>query len=382
MDKRKRIVIITLCLLIIVGFITFFFLFNKPKKEDKLVIKKSLQISLGDEIKNIKDYVDKKDLDKVKKLKINWEDSLKIENNIPLNYGTFNGYFTYKNNEYKVQLVIIDDIDPVIDGVKNISIIQGTNIDLLKNISVSDNSNDELKVEVIGDYNINVVEKYNLKYYVKDNSGNECEKEFVLTVTEKNEEKKENNKNISTTTSKGYTIESRNGNYYIEGILIANKTFSLSSSYNPNGLMDVFNSNFKLLQSAAKNDGFDLKVISGFRSYSKQQSTYNGWVNKYGQAKADTLSARPGHSEHQTGLAADINSLNQSWGNTNEGKWLNNNCYKYGFIIRYPYGKDDITGYIYEPWHIRYVGIDLAEKLYNNGNWITLEEYFGIDSKY
>lgn len=382
MDKRKRIVIITLCLLIIVGFITFFFLFNKPKKEDKLVIKKSLQISLGDEIKNIKDYVDKKDLDKVKKLKINWEDSLKIENNIPLNYGTFNGYFTYKNNEYKVQLVIIDDIDPVIDGVKNISIIQGTNIDLLKNISVSDNSNDELKVEVVGDYNINVVEKYNLKYYVKDNSGNECEKEFVLTVTEKKEEKKENNKNISTTTSKGYTIENRNGNYYIEGILIANKTFSLSSSYNPNGLMDVFNSNFKLLQSAAKNDGFDLKVISGFRSYSKQQSTYNGWVNKYGQSKADTLSARPGHSEHQTGLAADINSLNQSWGNTNEGKWLNNNCYKYGFIIRYPYGKDDITGYIYEPWHIRYVGIDLAEKLYNNGNWITLEEYFGIDSKY
>ena len=68
--------------------------------------------------------------------------------------------------------------------------------------------------------------------------------------------------------------------------------------------------------------------------------------------------------------------------NTSEGQWLNNNCYKYGFIIRYPKGKESITGYIYEPWHIRYVGVDVATQLYNGGNWITLEEYLGIDSKY
>ena len=74
--------------------------------------------------------------------------------------------------------------------------------------------------------------------------------------------------------------------------------------------------------------------------------------------------------------------LNQEWINTSEGQWLNNNCYKYGFIIRYPRGKEGITGYIYEPWHIRYVGVDVATQLYNGGNWITLEEYLGIDSKY
>ena len=105
-------------------------------------------------------------------------------------------------------------------------------------------------------------------------------------------------------------------------------------------------------------------------------------------AAADTYSARPGHSEHQTGLAADIKGpnnnlyLDQRWINTSEGQWLNNNCYKYGFIIRYPSGKESITGYIYEPWHIRYVGTEVATQLYNGGNWITLEEYLGIDSKY
>ena len=136
------------------------------------------------------------------------------------------------------------------------------------------------------------------------------------------------------------------------------------------------------MQSDAASEGITLNVISGYRSYSNQQGTYQYWVSQYGRSKADTVSARPGHSEHQSGLAADINDLGQGWANTTEGKWLNNNCYKYGFIIRYPKGKEGITGYIFEPWHIRYVGNDLASKLYNGGDWITLEEYFGIDSKY
>ena len=114
----------------------------------------------------------------------------------------------------------------------------------------------------------------------------------------------------------------------------------------------------------------------------KQKIIYNDYVARDGQLMADTYSARPGYSEHQSGLAIDVNSLDQDWENTPEGKWLSANCYKYGFIIRYPKGKEDITGYMYEPWHIRYVGKDLAEKLYNNGNWLTLEEYLGITSVY
>ena len=99
-------------------------------------------------------------------------------------------------------------------------------------------------------------------------------------------------------------------------------------------------------------------------------------MSRDGQEAADRYSARPGHSEHQSGLAADINSLYQSWGETEEGIWLNTHCADYGFIIRYPEGKESITGYMYEPWHIRYVGKELSSKLYNSGDWITLEDNF------
>lgn len=109
---------------------------------------------------------------------------------------------------------------------------------------------------------------------------------------------------------------------------------------------------------------------------------YNNYVRQDGQREADTYSARAGHSEHQSGLAFDVNIINSSFANTNEARWLAANCYRYGFILRYPEGKTKETGYMYEPWHFRYVGIDLATKLYNNGNWLTMEDYFGITSEY
>lgn len=165
-------------------------------------------------------------------------------------------------------------------------------------------------------------------------------------------------------------------------MLIANKTYALPSSYAPGSLLNTFMDAFYNMQSAATNEGISLSIISGYRSYTTQQNLYQNYVNRDGKALADTYSARAGHSEHQTGLAADINSLDQGFINTFEGKWLNDNCYKYGFIIRYPKGKENITGYMYEPWHIRYVGIEMATSLYNNGNWISLEEYLGITSKY
>lgn len=191
-----------------------------------------------------------------------------------------------------------------------------------------------------------------------------------------------NNSNIKNTSKIENKIEVKDGITYIDNILIVNKTYSLPKSYNPNKLLDEFTNNFELMKNDALKDNIKLYIISGYRSYDKQKELYNNYVKKDGVIKADTYSARSGHSEHQSGLAADINSLYQSFENTKEGIWLNNNCYKYGFIIRYPKGKEEITGYIYEPWHIRYVGKKIAKKLYNKGNWISLEEYFNIDSKY
>ena len=134
------------------------------------------------------------------------------------------------------------------------------------------------------------------------------------------------------------------------------------------------------MQSAAKRDGMNLSICSGYRSYSYQAQLYNSYVARDGKAKADTYSARPGHSEHQTGLAADINYASDYFTSTPEAKWLADNCYQYGFSIRHPKGKADITGYKYESWHIRYLGEELAQLVHDSG--LTLEEYLCVDSKY
>lgn len=182
------------------------------------------------------------------------------------------------------------------------------------------------------------------------------------------------------TTSKGYKIETINGVTYVDGVLIANKTYSIPENYYPGGLTKECNEAFNKMKAAAARDGVNLFIVSGFRSYETQKNLYNRYVAKDGKALADTYSARPGTSEHQTGLAMDLNSLKGSFGETKEGRWLANNCHKYGFIIRYPKGKQNITGYIYEPWHVRYLGTDTATKIYKSG--LCLEEYYGITSKY
>ncbi|MDD6346356.1 MAG: M15 family metallopeptidase [Oscillospiraceae bacterium] len=166
---------------------------------------------------------------------------------------------------------------------------------------------------------------------------------------------------------------------YIGGILIANKTYALPSDYNP-GLDSETESAFYELSEAAAEEGLDIYLSSGFRSYETQDRIYNNYVSNYGQESADTFSARPGHSEHQTGLAIDVNSIDDSFADTPEAVWLADHAHEYGFIIRYPQGKEHITGYKYEPWHIRYLGIETATEVYNSG--LTLEEFLGIDSVY
>ena len=130
----------------------------------------------------------------------------------------------------------------------------------------------------------------------------------------------------------------------------------------------------------AANQGLNIWFASGFRSYDYQAQIYNNYVARDGQTLADTYSARPGYSEHQSGLAIDVNQIDDSFAGTPEAVWLENHCHEYGFILRYPKGKENITGYQYESWHVRYVGTDLSYAVHASG--LTLEEYFGIDSKY
>ena len=175
-------------------------------------------------------------------------------------------------------------------------------------------------------------------------------------------------------------MEVIDGVTYIQGVMIVNKTYALPQSYNPNGLTAETKAAFAELQAAASADGLSIYSVSDFRSYEAQDTLYNNNVARDGKEAADTYSARPGHSEHQTGLTIDCNYAGDAFHDTPEAKWLENNAWKYGFIIRFPKGKEDKTGYKYESWHIRYVGKEMAKKIYDSG--LCLEEYFGIESKY
>ncbi|MGQ1838833.1 M15 family metallopeptidase [Kocuria turfanensis] len=148
---------------------------------------------------------------------------------------------------------------------------------------------------------------------------------------------------------------------------------------------------YKKMVRAAKADGVNIVAVSGYRSYDTQASLYDSYVQQYGQETADTIAARPGHSEHQTGLAMDVGNasgvcaLQDCFEDTPVGAWVAEHAGEYGFIIRYPEGEDNqaVTGYAYEPWHIRYVGHDLVRAMQEaalaDPEVDTMEEFFGLE---
>ena len=174
-------------------------------------------------------------------------------------------------------------------------------------------------------------------------------------------------------------LEQRQEGTYVDGILIVNKSYPLSADYDP-GLQPITKDAFQKLSDAAAQEGLDLYIGSDYRDYAYQVKIYNNYCEIYGSEQADSFSARPGYSEHQTGLTIDCNTIDDAFGETAEAVWLAEHCADYGFIIRFPDGKENITGYQYEPWHIRYVGVDTAKEIMSQG--LTLEEYLGVQSEY
>ncbi|PIC76881.1 D-alanyl-D-alanine carboxypeptidase [Sporosarcina sp. P19] len=168
----------------------------------------------------------------------------------------------------------------------------------------------------------------------------------------------------------------------VQGILLVNKQYPLPEDYAP-GESEEAREAFNELAASAVTSGINLQAFSTYRSYDYQVTLYNRYVERDGQEAADRYSARPGYSEHQTGLAFDIGEVNHekhwasnSFGDTEAAKWLAANAHQYGFILRYPEGKEDKTGYMHESWHYRYVGKDKAEHIFKQN--ITLEEYLGV----
>lgn len=177
--------------------------------------------------------------------------------------------------------------------------------------------------------------------------------------------------------------------------ILVNKNHHLPEDYEPEDLIEPNVSTTKKLYvrevihddlmdmfKEAENQGIDLSISSGYRSYQYQNTLFNNYAARDGIDAASRYSARPGQSEHQTGLALDIAAksgvctLSTCFKDTDEGKWLSENAWKFGFILRYPEGKEEITGYMFEPWHFRYVGKKQAKKIVESG--LTIEEYYGI----
>ncbi|QGH35741.1 D-alanyl-D-alanine carboxypeptidase family protein [Gracilibacillus salitolerans] len=248
------------------------------------------------------------------------------------------------------------------------------------------------------DYLANQLEKRNVQHDYKK----EPEAFVPADDTEETEEKEEENQNQE---ENQQTDENANDSLTViddpnSVSLVVNKQRKLPDGFEPDDLVEadvpyhaaegdpkrllrkVAADALDALFVAAKEDDLDLVAVSGYRSYDRQKQIYESNVATNGQAHADKFSAKPGTSEHQTGLAMDVASaalvavLEQSFIETDEGQWLEDHAHEHGFIIRYPEGKEDITGYSYEPWHLRYVGKEIATEIYQAQ--ITLEEYFGL----
>lgn len=160
---------------------------------------------------------------------------------------------------------------------------------------------------------------------------------------------------------------------YVGGVLVANKKHSIPENYG-SGLSDEL---WSALEEMRAGTGYSFVVMSGFRSYEVQKNLFWSYVERDGYDNAVTYSAYPGTSEHQTGLGADLGWVDEQYAYTEEGMWLAENCQEYGFIIRYPQGKQNITGYIYEPWHVRYLGKSTAKLVHDSG--LTLEEFLRVE---
>lgn len=169
---------------------------------------------------------------------------------------------------------------------------------------------------------------------------------------------------------------------FVKGILLANKKYPLPATYAP-GENKKARGAFERMAAEAKLADFNLNAFSTYRAFEYQTTLYDRYVARDGKKAADTYSARPGYSEHQTGLAFDIGEVNfeqhfasSSFGETEAGKWVAANAHRFGFVMRYPKGKEQVTGYMHESWHFRYVGVEVADEIFKRN--LTLEEYLGV----
>ena len=266
-------------------------------------------------------------------------------------------YNSKKLNDYLKYIDKYDNEDVIINYVNNYS--KKFKLDKLSyNLMAQD--------YFIGDY----IDRY--KSYYKSNK--ELSYKEIITRINSNLDYEFYTDSKEADLSKGmYTLV--NKYYYLDKNFVPENLVSTESG---SKMVDIAYDNFKEMKAAAKKEELNILITTAYRNYNFQATLYNNYVASDGVKQADTYSARPGYSEHQLGYSTDLTNGNfvdfGEFDTTEEFKWLSENAYKYGFILRYPKDKEYITGYMYEPWHYRYVGVDVATYIYENN--ITYEEYY------
>ena len=385
MKKRKKKIVILILLIIILIILTILLIQHLLLKNDKNIFS-SINNYKEENYNLYVSYYDKNnDLDKEEIVNfINYCSQSNID--CVNSYDKLIEYYTL--DDFK-----LENLDKYVNFKNKYSTIENSNIIKLINNELEEyiennNTDQSLKDENNKDYIVNfLLNLINEKYYKKDNleryvnyyskNNNLTSKEIVTNV----------NSNLDTTFYENYESTDTSK----DTLMIVNKHYKIENNYKPGNLVTVLSEHgypnkiradvyeeFKKMYNAAKNDNVSIFIASPYRSYSDQNALYTYYVNTDGKKNADTYSARPGFSEHHTGLAMDLipeYGLDlDTFENSDGFKWMQENAYKYGFILRYPKDKEYITGYIYEPWHYRYVGISAATTIKNEG--LTFEEYY------
>ena len=245
---------------------------------------------------------------------------------------------------------------------------------------------DEISYIIALEFNENIPKIVSEKYFMYKNLGR------YLSYLEKNKDK-----NITDIIA---LVNVNRDKPFYEGIdttdtskneeMLVNKYHALSKNYEASDIVKVSSTYayagmslnkeaydaFRKLSDDARKEGYTIIILSSYRTYEYQEKLWNDRKKLKGEKEADAYAARAGSSEHETGYAIDVADYNHpiNFGEQDSYNWMLNNSYKYGYILRYPEGKEDITGYDYEAWHYRYLGVDLATKIYNEG--ITFDEYY------
>ena len=394
--KKKRIITFISIIIFIILIICLSYYFNlyerirlKIKgysiKEQNIIINKVDNLNtiyINNYIPELYDILNNKDM---KKNNIEKYINYYQKNNIEGNKVIFMVNNNLENEQYSDKLYNIitcenydkTNLEKYIDYINNY-----LNQDNYSCISVITLAENDIKLE----YNDELAELLKEKYFIKGNINR------YLDYKNKNNNLSNEDiiRNVNANIDYNFYTNIKSSDISKGKLMIVNKYYNLSSSYkgdlvetgnysiNSNYKMDreAFEAYKKLYEDALKNN-LHIKIRSAYRSYFDQQYIYNGYVARDGKAESDRYSARAGHSEHQTGLAIDISAASDLWGDfskTQEFTWMKDNSYKYGFILRYPKDKEYITGYMYEPWHYRYVGVDVAKYIYENN--ITYDEYY------